>query len=138
MRTPNIRFATIVFYIAGIWGLVIVAPMYFLYDVVGRAYPPPITHADFYYGFVSVTLVWQLAFLLIGTNPVRFRPFMVAAILEKFGYVATLGVLLAQGRVHLGQFVVVSPDSVLGALFIAALIKTSAAVSDTTATTTVG
>ena len=50
---------------------------------------------------------------------------MLAAILEKFGYLATLGTLYVQGRVEFGQFAVVSPDAILGILFIAAFVKTS-------------
>jgi len=119
------RFAKYVFLIAGIWGLVIVTPLYFLYDTVGRQYPPPVTHPDFYFGFASVTLAWQVAFLLIATDPIRFRPIMIAAILEKFWYLATLGTLYVQGRVEFGQFAVVSPDAILGILFIAAFVKTS-------------
>ena len=118
------RFAKYVFLIAGIWGLLIVTPLYFLYDTVGRQYPPPVTHPDFYYGFAGVTLAWQLAFLVIATDPLRFRPLMMVAIFEKFGYLVTLGTLYVQGRVEFGQFVVVSPDAILGMLFVAALVKT--------------
>jgi hypothetical protein len=50
---------------------------------------------------------------------------MAAAILEKFGYLATLSTLYAQGRLQFGQFAVVSPDAILGLMFVAALIKTS-------------
>jgi len=119
------RFAKYVFRSAGIWGVAIVTPLFFLYDTVGRQYPPPVTHPDFYYGFASVTLAWQVAFLLIATDPMRFRPIMLAAILEKFGYLATLSTLYIQGRVQFGQLAVVSPDAILGMLFIAAFIKTS-------------
>lgn len=118
------RFAKYVFLIAGVWGLLIVTPLYFLFDTVGRQYPPAVTHPDFYYGFAGVTLAWQLAFLLIGTDPIRFRPLMMVAIVEKFGYLVTLGTLYVQGRVEFGQFVVVIPDAILGMLFVAALVKT--------------
>jgi hypothetical protein len=119
------RFARIVFRAAGVWGLLIVTPLYFLYDTIGRQYPPPITHPDFYYGFIGVTLAWQVAFLVIGTDPIRFRPLMIAAMLEKFGYMATLSVLYLQGRLEFGQFAVVSPDTIWGLLFVAAFVKTS-------------
>ncbi len=119
------RFARLVFRIAGIWGILVVTPLYFLYDTVGQQYPPPVTHPDFYYGFVSVTLAWQVAFLLMGTDPIRFRPLMIAAILEKVGYLATLSTLYLQGRLQFGQLVVVSPDAIFGLLFVAALITTS-------------
>ena len=92
------RFARVVFLIAGIWGVLVVTPLYFLFDLIGRQYPPPITHPDFYYGFASVTLAWQVAFLVIASNPLRLRPMIPVAILEKFGYVTSLGVLYARGQ----------------------------------------
>ena len=81
------RFARVVFAspASGIWGLLTVTPLYFLFDTVGREYPPPVTHPDFYYGFVGVTRAWQIAFLLIATDPTRFRPLMIAAIIESSG-----------------------------------------------------
>jgi hypothetical protein len=44
--------AKIVFRIAGIWGLLIFTALYFLFDVIGRNDPPPITLPGFFYGFV--------------------------------------------------------------------------------------
>ncbi len=119
------KFARIVFTIAGIWGLVVLAPLYWLADTIGRQYPPPISHPDFYYGFLAITLAWQVAFLLIAADPLRLRSIMIAAMLEKFGYVVTLAVLYAQGYLQLGQAAVASPDVVLGLLFVAAFLKTS-------------
>jgi hypothetical protein len=118
------RFAKIVFTGAGVWGLVVLTPLLFLFDDIGRQYPPAITHSDFYYGFLVVGLAWQVAFLLIGRDPVRFRPLMVAAMLEKFGYVATLSVLYARGDLQAAQFAVAVPDFVLGVLFVAAFRAT--------------
>ena len=118
------KFARAVFLIAGLWGLAILTPLYFTFDLVGRSYPPAITHPDFYYGFVSVAWVWQIAFLLIAGNPVRHRPFMVAAILEKLIYVTTIVSLYVNGNVHLGQAVVAVPDFVLALLFVGAFTAT--------------
>lgn len=118
------RFAKIVFTAAGVWGLVVLTPLLFLFDYMGRQYPPAITHPDFYYGFVMVALAWQVAFLLIGRDPVRFRPMMIAAMLEKFGYVATLSVLYTRGDLQAAQFAVAVPDFILGLLFVAAFWKT--------------
>jgi hypothetical protein len=119
------RFARFVFFIAGVWGILILTPLYFAFDVIGRQYPPPITHADFYYGFLSVALVWQIAFFVIGSDPGRFRPMMIVAVLEKFGYMATLGALYAQSRMQGRQVALASPDLVLGVLFVVAFVKTS-------------
>ena len=118
------KFARIVFLIAGAWGFAILTPLYFTFDLVGRAYPPPITHPDFYYGFVGGALVWQLAFLMIATNPARYRPIMLAAILEKLVYVTTMGTLYLQGHLQLAQVAVAGPDAILLLVFIAAFIKT--------------
>ena len=63
------RFARVVFAIAGVWGVLIMTPLYFTIDAVGRAYPPPITHPDLYYGFIGVTLAWQIAFLRSPRTP---------------------------------------------------------------------
>ena len=42
------RFAQIVFRVAGVWGVVILTPLYFMFDRIGRDYPPPITHPEMY------------------------------------------------------------------------------------------
>ena len=118
------KFARIVFIVAGVWGLLILTPLYFTFDLVGRSYPPPITHPDLYYGFVGVTLVWQIAFLIIATDPVRHRPIMLVAVLEKLVYIGTMTALYLTGRLQLGQFAVAAPDSVLMLLFVASFIRT--------------
>jgi hypothetical protein len=70
-------------------------------------------------------MVWQIAFLIIGSNPVRFRPMMVAAILEKLGYVATLGVMYLRGRISAIDTQPLLPDLLLGILFVIAFAKTA-------------
>jgi hypothetical protein len=86
-----VRFARVVFLIAGIWGLLVLTPLYFAFDIIGQKDPPAITHPSFYFGFVIVAIAWQIAFLFIARDPVRLRPLMVPAMIEKFGYVTTLG-----------------------------------------------
>ncbi len=121
------KFARNVFLIAGLWGVLVLTPLYFMFDRIGAQYPPAITHPDFYYGFVGVGLAWQAAFLVIASDPFRFRPMMLAAMFEKFSYVLTLSVLYAQGRLSAAQAVVIMPDLVLGILFVVAFLKTSRA-----------
>ena len=120
------RFARIVFVVAGIWGIVVLTPFYWLVDVTGRRYDPPTTYPHFFYGFFAVALAWQIAFLVIGLNPVRFRALMIPGILEKFGYVATLAVLCGQGRITSVDAQAAVPDGLLGLLFILAFAKTRA------------
>jgi hypothetical protein len=121
----SVRFPRVVFTIAGIWGVLIMTPLYFMFEAIGRAYPPPITHPDLYYGFVSVTLAWQVAFLVIASNPVRYRAFMLTAIREKFLYVGTIVMLATQGQLQTVQAAaIVVPDGLLGLLFVGAFFRT--------------
>ena len=118
------RFAKIVFMLAGIWGLAVLTPLFFLVDITGRQYLPPTDYPHFFYGFLSITVAWQLAFLAIGSNPIRYRLLMLPSIVEKFGYVALLALLHSQGRIAWADAQAGIPDAILGALFIAAYVKT--------------
>ena len=120
------KFARVVFVIAGIWGIVVLTPFYWLVDMTGRRYDPPTAYPHFFYGFFAVALAWQIAFLVIGSNPGRFRALMIPAILEKFGYVATLAVLYGHGRISSVDAQAAVPDGLLGLLFILAFVKTRA------------
>jgi len=117
------KFARVVFWFVGIWGFLVLTPLYFLYDTIGKQTPPPLTHPGYYYGFVGVGLVWQLTFLMIGSDPVRYRPLMIPAMLEKFVYVVTLIVLYLQGRIGPKEMFGLT-DLILGLLFVAAYLKT--------------
>jgi hypothetical protein len=118
------KFARILFWIAAIWGVLILTPLYFIFDLIGRSDPPPITHPAFYYGFVSVGLAFQVVFLVIARDPVRLRPMMIPSVLEKFGYGATLLVLYLQNRLHLQDLALGVVDVLFGGLFLAAFFKT--------------
>lgn len=118
------RFAKIVFFTAGVWGIVVLTPLYWLVDVTGRHYAPPSDSPHFFYGFVSVAMVWQIAFLMIGSRPVLFRPLMIPGILEKFSYVTTLAVLYGRGTISATDAQAAVPDFLIGLLFIVAFAKT--------------
>ena len=119
------KFAKRVFLGAGIWGIVVLTPFYFLFDAIGRQGPAPINYPQFYYGFLAVAMAWQFAFLVIGTDPARFRWMMLPSIVEKLGYCLTLGVLYLQGRITSADALVIPPDFLLGVLFVVAFAKTS-------------
>jgi len=118
------KFAKIVFWAAAIWGFLILTPLYFMFNVIGRQDPPPITHPAFYYGFVGTALAWQIAFLIIATDPARFRPIIVAAIVEKFSYASALTMLYLQNRLHASDLTFAGVDLLLGMLFVVAFVKT--------------
>ena len=88
-----VKFARWVFLLAGIIGLIEITPMFFLENKIGSELPPPITHPEFYYGFVVIVLVWQIAFLIISRDPERYVPLMPAIFLEKLLYPIVIAVL---------------------------------------------
>ncbi|MGB9233465.1 MAG: hypothetical protein WCC04_03565 [Terriglobales bacterium] len=118
------KFAKIVFLIAGVWGVLILSPLYFLFDIIGRQDPPPITHPGFYYGFAGAGLAWQIAFFIIATDPVRFRPVILAGVVEKFSYGIAMTALFFQSRLHRSDLTFAVADLLFGVLFIAAFVKT--------------
>ncbi len=118
------KFAKIVFWIAGVWGVLVLTPLYFIFDLIGRTDPPVITHPAFYYGFAGAGLAWQLAFFVIATNPVRYRPLMIPSVVEKFSYGVAVIVLVAQQRMHHNDLLFAGADLLLGLLFVAAFLKT--------------
>ena len=118
-------FAKRVFLIAGIYGLIVLLPMYFLEDKTGRDFPPPITHPEYYYGFVGVAVAWQVLFLILSRNPLRYRPMMIPAILEKAVFGIPAVVLYLQQRISTFTLAAGLVDSALGVLFVVAYLKTA-------------
>ena len=120
------KFAKILFWIAGIWGVLVLAPLYFIFNLIGQKDPPPVTHPGFYYGFVGLGLAWQIVFVIIATDPVRFRPIIAAAVVEKFAYAIEMIVLDLQGRIHPSDLTFAFVDLLFGVLFIVAFVKLAA------------
>jgi hypothetical protein len=118
------KFARIVFWIAGVWGMLIIPPLYFMFDLIGRNDPPPITHPGFFYGFAGAALAWQIAFFVIASDPARYRPLMIPSMVEKFSYSVAVTILVMQGRMHTADLVFAGTDFLLGVLFVIAHFKT--------------
>jgi hypothetical protein len=121
----NPLFAKRVFLIAAIYGLVVLLPQYFLESKHGRDFPPEITHPEYYYGFVGIAVAWQVAFLVISSDPVRYRPMMVAAIMEKATFGLATIVLYVQGRLSGQMLGAGTLDLILGVLFVMAYLRTA-------------
>ena len=118
------RFARRVFLIAAIYGLIVLLPQYFLEGRTGQAFPPPITHPEYFYGFIGVAVAWQLAFLVIARDPVRYRLLMLPAIVEKATFAIATMVLYGQGRLHAQMLAAGLLDLTLGLLFVVAYVRT--------------
>jgi hypothetical protein len=125
------KFAKVVFWVAGIWGVLVITPLYFMFDLIGKQDPPAITHPGFYYGFVGTALAWQIAFLIIGANPVRLRPMMIPSVVEKFTFGVAVVALVVNGRMHRPDLVFAGTDLTLGVLFVVAYLRTTESVAET-------
>jgi hypothetical protein len=75
---------------AAIYGMIVLPPMLFA--------PWPEQGPEQLVGFVGLALVFQFVFWMIGGDPVRYRPVMLAAIAEKLVFGIPALVLVGLGR----------------------------------------
>ena len=115
-----------IFFVAGIHGLIVIPPFYFLEAHVGNNYPPLVTHPEYYYGFLGVATAWQVALLIIGREPRRLRPLMLPAALARFSYGIAMVVLFHQGRTVSEVATIGWIDIIFGVLFLFAFRRTRA------------
>lgn len=120
-------FARWLFRLAGIYGLLVLLPQYLLEQRVGQDYPPAITHPEYFYGFIGVGISCQVAFLIIGMDPPRYRLLMIPAILEKASFGIAAIVLFSQQRIAGAVLVFGAVDLALGLLFCVAFWQTRVA-----------
>ena len=112
------KFATWTFRLAGLYGLLVLIPMLFLEGTIATMAPPAITHPEYFYGFALVGIAWQVAFLIISTDPVRYRPLMLpAALLEKAPFGIAAAVMYSQQRIPASVAGLAAVDFVWAALF---------------------
>jgi hypothetical protein len=114
------RFVRWIFLLAGIYGMPVVLTSFFREQQIGVDTPPPITHPEYYYGFLAVTLAWQVAFFIIASDPARFRPLMPVAVLEKLLFGVIIAALYLLGRTGVSMFVAGMIDLGWGVLFLIA------------------
>lgn len=110
------RFARWTFLLAGVYGLLVLLPQYFLA-------PTELPRPELFYGFVGVAVAWQIAFLFIGLDPARFRPIMLAAMVEKASFAVATIALYAKGRVSTAVLAAGLVDLALGVLFAIAWVE---------------
>ncbi len=113
------RFARLSFVIAAVYGLLALIPGLLIENTGGHAF---LAQPEYYYGFYGSALVWQFAFLLIASDPVRYRPLMLVAALEKAAFFLPSMLLWNAGRLAggSGPFIGAIIDGMLLLLFVAA------------------
>jgi hypothetical protein len=107
------RLARWIFLIAGIYGVLVLLPGFFV-ELAGRPQAQP----EFYYGFLALALVWQQVFFAIARDPAGLRWLMPVAVLEKAAFFAPSVALHIAGRLAVsGPFIGAMIDGVWMVLF---------------------
>jgi hypothetical protein len=123
------RFARRVFFWAGVYGLLVLAPQYLIELGVGPPLAGPIQRPEHFYGFIGVALAWQVVFLVIARDVQRYRLLMLPSILEKLVFGVPVLLLFGAGRVGVDVLVFGCIDLALGALFAIAFRVTGASAA---------
>jgi hypothetical protein len=80
---------------------------------------------EIYYGFGSIGLAWQIVFILIATDPVRYRPLMlIAAVFEKSFFAGLLVWLYLRHIAGFHWLPVAALEGAFGLAFVAAYCVT--------------
>jgi len=117
-------FARRVFLTAGVYGVLIIAPQFFL----ATNNPQP----ELYYGFLGAVLSWNLAYLVVAADPARYRPIMLLGSLGKTIFAASAAVLWLQGRVPTFLLAFAAIDLVIVALYMESWRRTAPAPAPST------
>jgi len=112
-------FARRVFLTAGLYGVLIIAPQFF----VPTTNPQP----ELYYGFLGAVLAWNLTYLLIARDPARYRPLMLLGSLGKANFAVAATVLWILGRSPVFLLAFAGIDAILVALYLESWRRTAPA-----------
>ena len=117
MSRDPVRAARLIYRIAGIYGLIVLLPLFLAEDLIARQAPPAITHPEYFYGFLGAASVMQLFYLVVAGDPLRFRPMMPITVLAKLNFVAVVAILFLQGRLAAATLPLPALDLVIGIAF---------------------
>lgn len=103
---------------AGIFGLIVMVPILCAEKLIPKIMPPAITHPEFFYGFVILNICWQILYIFLSKDPVRFRPMMIPSFLAKGSGPVALLWLYFQGRISSQWITTTIMDGVFALLFL--------------------
>lgn len=113
------RFPARMFRWAAIYGVVVLAPLYWL--------PLPPQGGEMMLGFIGLALVFQAMFWIIGGDPLRYRALMPVAVIEKLVFALPALALAARHYpIAPGLPIFASLDLLLGLGFLLAWRSTRA------------
>ena len=109
------RFARWSFAIAGIYGLVATLSLYFG--------PALSAGTQWLYGFAGAAAATQLAYLLIATDPVRYRMVIPVGIASKLSFAIPMTILFLRGDSPMTSFAFALIDYALALLFAITFVR---------------
>ena len=112
------KMAKWIFLIAGIFGLLSTIPLAFAENIM------KVTQPEYYYGFVFLDICWQILYLVLASDPVRYRPMMIPAFLAKGSGTVALTWLYLIGRVSSQWVAIGAVDGIFAILFIVVFLAT--------------
>ena len=124
LATPSTTTAKLIFRVAAVWAILALTPILFFPNRIGNPVPRPLTEPEYFHGFLALSLLFALLYLVIATNPIRYRPVMWIGILQKFVYPLAIFGLLSTHRAPPTKSFYAGVEFLFGLLFILALIKT--------------
>ena len=116
------KFAKLVFWCAGLGGVLGLTPLYFILHFIDLRSSPPVSQPVFWLSGRCPGLALRIC--LIGTDPVRFRPMMAPVIFRKFVFVATVLILAPSASGEFRSALGCWYRFPLGFLFVASFFKT--------------
>jgi len=105
------RLAKWIFLLAGVSGLLCTVPLLFAENTMGGR------QAEFYYGFVCLDICWQILYLFLSSDPIRYRPMTIAAFLAKGSGTIALTWLYLLARVSVQWIVIGAVDGIFAMFF---------------------
>ena len=106
------------FRIAGIFGLIVMVPLLFAEKLIVQIMPPALNHPEFYYGFIILNICWQILYLFLAKDPIRYRPMMIPAFLAKASGPIALLWLYFQNRISSQWITTTIMDGAFAILFL--------------------
>jgi hypothetical protein len=103
---------------AGIFGLIVMVPLLFAMKLIDQIMPPAVNHPEFFYGFVILNICWQILYLFLSKDPIRFRPMMIPSFFAKASGSIALMWLYIQDRISSQWVATAILDGVFAILFL--------------------
>ncbi len=123
------KLARWLFAVSSIYGVAVLSPLYFLEADIAKA-SAAFTHPEYFYGFIGTALSAQIMFFIIAYDPLRFRPAMLFAVLEKLAFAIPVFILATSGRASGAVVVFGAIDMMWAISFTSAWIATAKAARE--------